>query len=191
MTWVWTVFGGGKPSSVGQQHQAAAVAVWHWVGDAHGEAGNSEPTLQAVPLGRPVPLSLPAALADVRAPEACAILAWTHCWQRAEVMLGGWATLPSVGRCWMGKERGSLRNLLSNRSGWAELFRGLGPAALPGCCLHTPCFTPYSFRPEVTLQWQCTLAWQTMNVLFLLFSPVFWLHLKNSLAFVFFNQKHN
>lgn len=133
MTCVWTVSRGGKPFSVGHQHQAAAVAVWHWVGNAHCKEGNSESALQAAPLGRHVPILLPAAQAAVKAPDNMCHL--------------GMGTLlaESRDRAWRlshpafsGEERGSLRNQLSNRSGWAELFWGPGPAALPGCCLHTP-----------------------------------------------------
>lgn len=156
MTWVWTVFRSGKPSS--------GAAVWHWVGNARRKAGSSRQPCRQCLLAEPSP-SLPAAQAAVRAPDACAILAWARCWLRAEVVLGGWATLPSVGRCGWGR-KGVPQEPAVQQKWLSRAVLRAGPAALPGCCLRAPCLTPYSSRPEVTLQWQCTLAWQTMNVLF-------------------------
>lgn len=112
MTWVWTVFWGGKPSS--------GAAVWHWVGNARRKAGSSrQPCRQCLLAHRSQLPRLPSGLLMCVPSWHGRAAGWEQrlCLE-AEPPFLQWGAVDGGGK-------GSLRNLLSNRSGWAELFWGL------------------------------------------------------------------
>lgn len=156
-----------NPPLLGKQQQATAAVAWRLVGNVPCRTGGSGLAPWSVLLCRPVPLPLPRQprltsgltphvpcgfgtamlVAERRAPNL-----W------AEV----WAILPFRGALLEVEVRGILtksllpRQIQQTRTEDSCSFWGVGRDALPGHCLHAPCSIPFFFRPEVTLQWQCT-----------------------------------